>query len=250
MHFSSLLYVSVLQVAMYNEIRRILFSPDQLFFEIPMKQLAIVLVSATLVGCAWRGDLPNNFYRPDIRIATPVPVTLGLISARKPDVVKYGMSVDYQLKIDNYICALQDEFRVQFRSVRLIDDPSQCPECGLFAYSTLSVSLNQKLETYEGQLRVDFYSPTKKPVVTLKSKTHGSAAPSAPLQWQMGINQALGGLLAASTIDECGKLITAVTARAVTELVEDVGAQVRNSLVFHPKKTKCLPRAWNAEMEL
>ena len=114
---------------MYNEIRRILFSPDQLFFEIPMKQLAIVLVSATLVGCAWRGDLPNNFYRPDIRIATPVPVTLGLISARKPDVVKYGMSVDYQLKIDNYICALQDEFRVQFRSVRLIDDPSQCPEC-------------------------------------------------------------------------------------------------------------------------
>ena len=110
--------------------------------------------------------------------------------------------------------------------------------------------MNQKLETYEGQLRVDFYSPTKKPVVTLKSKTHGSAAPSAPLQWQMGINQALGGLLAASTIDECGKLITAVTARAVTELVEDVGAQVRNSLVFHPKKTKCLPRAWNAEMEL
>ena len=132
MHFSSLLCVSVLQVAMYNEIRRIPFPSDQLFREIPMKQLAIVLVSVALVGCAWRGDLPDNFYRPDIRIATPVPVTLGLLSARKPDVVKYGMSVDYQLKIDNYIYALQDEFRVRFQSVRLLDDPSQCPECGLF----------------------------------------------------------------------------------------------------------------------
>lgn len=212
-----------------------------------MKRFAVILVSAILAGCAWRGSLPNDFYRPDIRVADPVPVTLGLIVSRKPDVVRYGISVDYQLNIDNYIYALQDEFRIQFRSVRLLDDPSQCPECGIFGYSTLSVNLNQKLDTYEGQLRVDFYTPGKKPLVTLKSKTHGSAAPSAILQWQMEMNMTLAGLLAGPTIEKCGEHITLVTARAVTELVEDIGAQVRNSLVFHPKKSDKLSHSWKTE---
>lgn len=59
----------------------------------------------------------------------------------------------------------------------------------------------------------------------------------------------LAGLLAGPTIEKCGEHITLVTARAVTELVADIGAQVRNSLVFHPKKSDKLSHSWKTETE-
>ena len=191
----------------------------------------------------------RSFYEPDIRSADPIPVKLGLLSARPPQNVRYGVSVDYQLDIRNYISALQDELRSKFFSVRLLQKPEECPECSLFAYSSLTLHINHSLNTYNVRLRVDFYYPDNTPLITLSSRTEGAASPDASLQWQTAINGATGFMLAGPTIDRYGAFITNVSVRAISELVEDIGAKAKNEIIFRkPRQDRHAPKAMPASL--
>lgn len=195
-----------------------------------MKKILVALVlSLSLAGCSWRGQFSPDAYIPEATIVRIENIAVGLLDVDRPRPVKYGMSVDYQYDISDYIFALQRELETHFAQVSLIKKPEECPQCAIFAKPKILFQIIQRADLYRGVLRIDFFDKNERLLGTVSARTEGDASPDGATLTKTALNGAALGLLSASSIDDYGRLINAVAEQGVAELLSDAGAQIRSN---------------------
>lgn len=202
-----------------------------------MKRTVFLLVAVTsiLQGCSWTGELSKDFYVPESRAASEkADITLGLLDRKPPKDVRYGMSVDYRLSLNNYIYALRSELAQHFQNVRIVKNEDECPECKLFVEPRVSVKLQQMHQTYDAYLDCDFIFRNGKSLTQLSTRSEGNISTSAELKAQTVINGAMMGLLAGPTINAYGDMITDVSQNALSEVISLMGRKIRKDPFLEP----------------
>lgn len=189
------------------------------------------LLLLTLSGCAWHGQTGSSFYHPE-EYAIQKNIVLGYIDGRPPLPVRYGLSVDYFLNIDSYKQVLEKELRAQFKTVRLIKRPSDCPECLLYATPGADLVINQHRDTYDGEMAVRFDLPGGETLGRIKVSTHGNASPTASMNQLTAVNTLAMGLLAAPSIDQYGNFLINIGEQAIGEMVSDVGEKLATDPLY------------------
>lgn len=195
-----------------------------------MKKLILCAgILTVLTGCSWRGQLTPDSYIPTQSSGDKEDITVGILNSNPPRPVKYGQSVDYQLDLSNYVYLLQSELASHFENVEIVRRPDECPQCDMFARPRLVFQIIQRADMYRGTMRVDFLSKDQRLIATVSSQTEGDASPSGALMTKTALNQVALGLLAASTIDDYGEMLTQVAEQGIGEMLNDIGSQVQTN---------------------
>ena len=187
---------------------------------------AAIAAAIALNGCAWRGDISQNFY-PIMAAEYRQELSVGIIDRYPPKPISYGMSVNYKLDLSNYKYAVARELENHFTNVLILDSPAQKP-CDLYVVPKLNLEILQQMNICRGTLGLEFYTPDNKLLTRIETAVLSNAAPSSTLYNKTVLNQAMLGMMSSSIIEDYGKLITNVSEIAITELLQQAGLKMHN----------------------
>ena len=191
-------------------------------------KLSSILAVLVLSGCSWTGNIGSDFYSPE-PTKQKIEAKIGLSEKHPPARVRYGMSVDYSLGIDEYRNVLKKELSQRFTEVVDIGKKGTCADCILIAEPRVKLLLDQSREAYWGRLHVDFYENSGDLFTSIDVETSGSASPTARLRNQSLAAGATLGLLAAPTIENYGDFLIYIGEQAIGELVWEAGRAIAAS---------------------
>lgn len=193
----------------------------------PLK-LSSILAVLVLSGCSWTGNIGSDFYVPE-PTKQKIDAKIGLSERHTPARVRYGMSVDYSLGIDEYRNVLRKELSQRFTEVVDIGKKGMCDDCILIAEPRVKLVIDQSRDLYWGRLHIDFYEKSGDLFTSIDVETSGNATPTANLRNQSLATGATLGLLAAPTIDNYGEFLIVIGEQAIGELVWEAGRSISAS---------------------